>query len=823
MGNQATKPRNQEGETTTATEEEFTETIIAKKPLSMSLSSNSLSSDSSGRRSPARDEEDVLENPLESSDGREPVTIISIDDLTEKKQQEEDKSSEKQCAMPAIEVLSCGIPSVLTLYRKDAPLLVRTTEHQDDDDDDDNDDVAGSAARQKDEALSDLESACAAMVPRRRRSWSAASASSTAGSAISRKLGFLSKYAPASASTSSLTALLARTTQSTKTDSYSQEERDMIDGHLPTPESCLSRQRDYFIVTTAALPWMTGTAVNPLLRAASLSRYQRQRFQTGSRSTVTLVIPWLDLASDRQLLYGDEWKEKSQAEQEAYIRDWLVTKANMPDEALPPSEGGIQIIFYPARYHEKMSSIFAMGDLCEYMVQQHNLTIGPDAVCVLEEPEHLHFFRATSFRDYFCFVVGVVHTNYKAYASTAMPLGGSFIAGPLMGTMSSLLVRAYCDKVIKLSPVLQSFDCPEKETVCNVHGIRHDFMEEGKRRARDSVSNPDKNGNKIYFVGKLLWAKGLDKLMELETLYRSMTGQYFEIDIYGSGSDADEIEQAFLSERPSFLGGNQSNGSSSALEELAAVSPCSTGAEVGVSDFTEGETDNKNTDPDENASTEKKTDNNTMLTSSRLGLATTYYSTFVRRRQPIPARFLGRKDHAQLTNDYKIFVNPSITEVLCTTTAEATAMGKFVIIPSHPSNSFFHQFPNCLLYKSKAEFVDFLQYAITHQPEPLQPEMIRVLTWEAATERFIKAAAICRRDAKWRERVGKTKSEEKIAKMHQELGHGTKGDMLRKVLGGGPVAGQFQYECQQLQRAAESVNDGDDDDVVGEVAAIPVA
>ena len=739
------------------------------------------------------------------------------------------------CALPAVEaVATCmpSIPSVLTFYRKkEQPLMIRKTGDDKDGSDSDGEFHDGVDHRIDSDDENDHDhsksirgavSASKAM-PRSqsctmqdRTSWSPLDTTGGTNSTRKKTLSFFSKYAPASTSTSSLSTLLAKTKQLTAPsrtrNDYTEEEAAMVDGHLPTEASCLSRPRDYFIVTTAALPWMTGTAVNPLLRAASISRHQRKQQhpeQTEQQSTkeqstkkqeqhcppvrpiVTLVIPWLDLATDRELLYGERWKDATQTDQEAYIRDWLATKANMPDEALPPLQGGIRILFYPARYHEKMSSIFAMGDLCQIIVTQHNLSIRQDAVCVLEEPEHIHYYRATSFREYFNFVVGVIHTNYKAYASTSV-LGGSFITGPLVGTISSWLVRAYCDRVIKLSPVLQSFDCPEKETVCNVHGIRHDFMIEGERRAQSVFDGTSKkNRDRIYFVGKLLWAKGLDKLLELETLYRSMTGSYFEIDIYGSGPEAEDIEQAFLSERPTFLGGSPSYASTSALEELASASPCSVGSEVDLPPST----------PTNDSTTNNPS--NSMVSSPRLALASSYYSTLFRARQPVPAQFLGRKDHAELTNEYKIFVNPSITEVLCTTTAEATAMGKFVIVPDHPSNTFFHQFPNCLLYKSKMEFVDYLQYAITHEPEPLRPELIRQLTWEAATERFVKAAAITRRDAKWRERVGKTKSDEKIARMHYELGKGAKGDVLRKVLGGGPVADQFLYDCQQTQQAEE--------------------
>jgi hypothetical protein len=306
---------------------------------------------------------------------------------------------------------------------------------------------------------------------------------------------------------------------------YTPEELAMPDGDDPTDASNLQIPRPYWIVTTAALPWMTGTACNPLLRAAYLSQRNRrllgERQREGGTSncgtgttttsppppslplmedcTVTLVLPWLESPEDRRQLYGASWAEpdKTPADQEAHIRDWLATAAHLPLEAEPPERGGIAFQWYPARYHAALSSIFALGDLCELIPPDS----GRNTVCILEEPEHVNFYRAPgreSWRDRFPHVIGVVHTNYKAYARNHY---SGILTGPLVGALSSLMVRAYCDRVVKLSPVLQEY-APGKEVVSNVHGIRHEFF-----CVPVPPSSSTAGSVQCYFVGKLLWGE----------------------------------------------------------------------------------------------------------------------------------------------------------------------------------------------------------------------------------------------------------------------------------------------------------------------------
>jgi hypothetical protein len=269
----------------------------------------------------------------------------------------------------------------------------------------------------------------------------------------------------------------------------------------------------------------------------------------------------------------------------------------------------------------------------------------------------------------------------------------------------------------------------------------------------------------------------------LEDYYKQCTGEYFSVDIYGSGPDEEDIKRAFAGRKwRTYL----DDGSCSSDDSGDDSFENEVGGEImTVSDPSWAQ------QKIERISQKLKSATNSIdfdsLPKSRFEIL---------RKNPIPASFPGTVDHATVKR-HKIFVNPSLSEVLCTTTAEALAMGKFAIIPVHPSNEFFLKFPNCLAYRNRLEFAANLKWALTHEPEPLTPELSYEFTWEAATERFVKAAAITKREARARAKLRVSKLDERIAYFHNELGKGAKGDALRKVLGGGPISHQVKYEIEK--------------------------
>ncbi|KAI3512002.1 hypothetical protein L1887_19164 [Cichorium endivia] len=377
-------------------------------------------------------------------------------------------------------------------------------------------------------------------------------------------------------------------------------------------------KRHVAIVTTASLPWMTGTAVNPLFRAAFLAKSKKQ--------SVTLLVPWLT-KTDQELVYPNNITFTSPEEQEVYIRNWLKERVGF--------NADFKISFYPGKFQKERRSIIPAGDTSKFISSK-------DAdIAILEEPEHLNWYHhGKRWTDKFNHVVGVVHTNYLEYIKREK---NGALQAFFVKHINNWVSRAYCDKVLRLSAATQ--DLP-KSVVCNVHGVNPKFLEIGERMSAEKFSKG------AYFLGKMVWAKGYRELIDLLAKQKNdLNG--FKIDVYGNGEDAHEVQ-------------------------IAA------------------------------------------------------------KKLELNVNFMKGRDHADDSlHSYKIFVNPSVSDVLCTATAEALAMGKFVILADHPSNEFFRSFPNCLTYKTPEEFVNKINEAMSSEPHPLTPEQRYNLSWEAATQRFM--------------------------------------------------------------------------------------
>ena len=450
------------------------------------------------------------------------------------------------------------------------------------------------------------------------------------------------------------------------------------------------------IVTTAALPWMTGTSVNPLLRAAYLERDGRDK----SRK-VTLLVPWLHPDDQAKVFPASAGTFASPELQERFIRAWVDDRVGFATD--------FAISFYPGRYAPEKCSILGVGDITRYVSDAEA------DVAVLEEPEHLNWYHhGRRWTDKFRHVVGVCHTNYLDYARREEDGRRKATA---LGAINAWVCRSHCHKVIKLSGAVQTMP---RESTEFVHGVSPAFLRVGDRKAAEARAARERGGvvagagsagagpssggkaptpaavagastgsgaagsppspgpgngprpsvdlpggpeasvfnRGAYFIGKAIWAKGYTELLDQLDGHAARTGERIPLDVYGSGEDLD------------------------AIRARAAA---------------------------------KKLD----------------------------MTFHGARDHLdESIHAYKVFVNPSTSDVVATTTAEALAMGKIVVLPDLPCNRFFGQFENCLLYGTPEEFTRQLSRAVRAEPAPLSAEDRHRLTWEAATERFLRVAEI---------------------------------------------------------------------------------
>lgn len=407
-------------------------------------------------------------------------------------------------------------------------------------------------------------------------------------------------------------------------------------------------KRHVAIVTTASLPWMTGTAVNPLFRAAYLASYAKQN--------VILLVPWL-CKKDQELVYPNSLTFSSPEEQEVYIRNWLEERVGF--------KADFKISFYPGKFSKSRRSIIPAGDTSQFIPSR-------DAdIAILEEPEHLNWYHhGKRWTDKFNHVVGVVHTNYLEYIKREK---NGALQAFFVKHINNWVARAYCHKVLRLSAATQ--DLP-KSVICNVHGVNPKFLKIGEKLAEERELGQRAFSKGAYFLGKMVWAKGYRELIDLLSKHKNdLDG--FNLDVFGNGEDAHEVQTAA-------------------------------------------------------------------------------------KRLHLNLNFMKGRDHADDSlHGYKVFINPSVSDVLCTATAEALAMGKFVICADHPSNEFFSSFPNCLTYKTSDDFVAKVKEALANEPQPLTPEQRYNLSWEAATQRFMEYSDL--------DRVLNNKDDAQLSKSYGKL------------------------------------------------------
>lgn len=413
-----------------------------------------------------------------------------------------------------------------------------------------------------------------------------------------------------------------------------QAQRRRREAQRRTRSSLREAGRKVTIVTTAALPWMTGTAVNPLLRAAYLAR-------DGSR-TVTLMIPWL-AKSDQQRVFPNNLTFDTPEEQEKWVRNWAKQRTGF--------DADFGVTFYPGRYAPEKCSILPVGDPTAYVPDQSA------DVAILEEPEHLTWYHhGRRWTDKFSHVVGVVHTNYLDYARREE---GGATKEALLRHINSWVTRIHCHKVVKLSDAVQ--DLP-RQTTEFVHGVAETFLKVGEKKGVPPPDGGARFSRGAYFLGKCVWAKGYTELLDLLSQHAQRTAEPVQVDCFGTGEDLESVK--------------------------------------------------------------------TEAAQRRLGL-----------------QFHGARDHLdESLHDYRVFVNPSMSDVVATTTAEALAMGKWVVCAEHPSNAFFSQFKNCLIYKTPEEFSSHIKHALSVDPAPMTEEDRARLTWEAATERFLDVTELAEKD-----------------------------------------------------------------------------
>ena len=243
------------------------------------------------------------------------------------------------------------------------------------------------------------------------------------------------------------------------------------------------------VVTTAALPWLTGTSIIPLFHAVYL---KKRGYET------TLYVPWLPLSQQHRCFQDHAFT--SPEEQRTYIAAWL-------PEAL--RDFCPKIRFYPSKFIAFLGSILPLVDL-DGLVENHD-------VVLLEEPEHLFVSHPWSrFKKRREHIIGVIMTNYQYYISQYVP---AFLARWFQH-YSRFLMRRMCHQLVPIAPV--------QPDVCSLPMCRVALL--NAAQPQFFTPPPASRSGRCYFIGKLIPEKGLEEMFRcLQTAGES------DIHLYGTG------------------------------------------------------------------------------------------------------------------------------------------------------------------------------------------------------------------------------------------------------------------------------------------------
>jgi digalactosyldiacylglycerol synthase len=276
--------------------------------------------------------------------------------------------------------------------------------------------------------------------------------------------------------------------------------------------------RHVVVVATAGIPWMTGTAVNPTLRAAYLAKCTDLK--------VSLMVPWIAEA-DQKVLFKDNVHFSTPQEQVKHIFQWVKDRAGF--------EASFRVIFYPAEYNKRMLGVFPIGDPILYVPEEER------DVAVLEEPEHLTWFHhGVRWTDHFPHVVGIMHTNYAELSRRTLPGPAGVLVGFVSRVMNACLCAIHTHKIIKLSDAVQPLP---RQATQYVHGAPGCFLDIGDEASQPAPDGQPRFSKGAYTLGKMVWGKGWEELLELLERQRDRGEPLPELAGFGSGEAEDSIHK----------------------------------------------------------------------------------------------------------------------------------------------------------------------------------------------------------------------------------------------------------------------------------------